>query len=75
LGVFKIEKKYEKYLKGFRFLPPPSKRCKIKMGVISDSKKVYINFGNLTANYDIERDFFVYLRKRGIRSKIITNYF
>jgi hypothetical protein cdivTM_03840 len=45
------------------------------MGVISDSKKVYINFGNLTANYDIERDFFVYLRKRGIRSKIITNYF
>ena len=75
MGVFKIEKKYEKYLKGFRFLPPPSKRCKIKMGVISDNKKVYINFGNLTADYDIERDFFVYLRKRGIRSKIITNYF
>ena len=75
LGIFEIDKKYEKYLKGFRFLPPPSKRCKIKMGVISDSKKVYINFGNLTADYDIERDFFVYLRKRGIRSKIVTNYF
>ena len=75
LGIFKVDKKYEKYLKGFRFLPPPSKRCKIKMGVISDCKKVYVNFGNLTANYDIERDFFVYLRKRGIRSKIITNYF
>ena len=75
LGIFKVDKKYEKYLKGFRFLPPPSKRCKIKMGVISDCKKVYVNFGNLTANYDIERDFFVYLRKRGIKSKIITNYF
>ena len=75
LGIFKVNKKYEKYLKGFRFLPPPSKRCKIKMGVISDCKKVYVNFGNLTANYDIERDFFVYLRKRGIKSKIITNYF
>ena len=75
LGIFEIDKKYEKYLKGFRFLPPPSKRCKIKMGVISDSKKIYINFGNLTADYDIERDFFVYLRKRGIRSKIVTNYF
>ena len=75
LGIFKINKKYEKYLKGFRFLPPPSKRCKIKMGVISDNKKVYINFGNLTTNYDIEREFFVYLRKRGIKSKIITNYF
>ena len=75
LGIFKVNKKYEKYLKGFRFLPPPSKRCKIKMGVVSDCNKVYVNFGNLTANYDIERDFFVYLRKRGIKSKIITNYF
>ena len=75
LGIFKVDKKYEKYLKGFRFLPPPSKRCKIKMGVVSDFNKVYVNFGNLTADYDIERDFFVYLRKRGIKSKIITNYF
>ena len=75
LGIFKVNKKYEKYLKGFRFLPPPSKRCKVKMGVISDYNKVYVNFGNLTANYDIERDFFIYLRKRGIKSKIITNYF
>ena len=75
LGIFKVNKKYEKYLKGFRFLPPPSKRCKIKMGVVSDFNKVYVNFGNLTADYDIERDFFVYLRKRGIKSKIITNYF
>lgn len=75
LGILKVDKKYRKYLKGLRFLPPPSKRCKIKMGVMSDCKKVYVNFGNLTANYDIERDFFVYLRKRGIKSKIITNYF
>ena len=50
LGIFKVNKKYEKYLKGFRFLPPPSKRCKIKMGVVSDFNKVYVNFGNLTAN-------------------------
>ena len=75
LGIFKVDKKYEKYLKGFRFLPPPSKRCKIKMGVVSDFNKVYVNFGNLTANYDIERDFFVYLRKRGIKSEFITYYF
>ncbi len=74
LGIFRIEPKYEKYILGFRFLPPPSKRCKVKVGVISDTKKIYINFGNLTTNYEIERDFFIYLRKRGIRSKIITNY-
>ena len=74
LGIFRIEPKYEKYILGFRFLPPPSKRCKVKVGVISDTKKIYINFGNLTTNYEIERDFFIYLRKRGIRSKIITNH-
>ncbi|AMD95430.1 alcohol acetyltransferase [Leptotrichia sp. oral taxon 847] len=74
LGIFRIDEKYQKYVLGFRFLPPPSKRCKVKIGVISDTQKIYINFGNLTTNYEIERDFFVYLRKRGIRSKIITNY-
>ena len=74
LGIFRTEPKYEKYILGFRFLPPPSKRCKVKVGVISDTKKIYINFGNLTTDYEIERDFFIYLRKRGIRSKIITNH-
>lgn len=74
LGIFRIDEKYQKYVLGFRFLPPPSKRCKVKIGVISDTQKIYINFGNLTTNYEIERDFFIYLRKRGIRSKIITNY-
>lgn len=74
LGILTLEEKYRKYIKGFRFLPPPSKRCKIKIGVISDNKRVYITFGNLTTDHEIEGDFFKYLRKRGIRSKIITNY-
>ena len=74
LGIFRLDEKYIKYLKGFRFLPPPSKRCKIKIGVISDTEKAYVTFGNLTTSHEIEREFFVYLRKRGIKSKIITNY-
>ena len=74
LGIFRLDEKYIKYVKGLRFLPPPSKRCKIKIGVISDTEKAYVTFGNLTANHEIEREFFVYLRKRGIKSKIITNY-
>ena len=74
LGIFYLDEKYIKYVKGLRFLPPPSKRCKIKIGVISDTEKAYVTFGNLTANHEIEREFFVYLRKRGIKSKIITNY-
>ena len=74
LGIFYLDEKYIKYVEGLRFLPPPSKRCKIKIGVISDTEKAYVTFGNLTANHEIEREFFVYLRKRGIKSKIITNY-
>ena len=74
LGILRLDEKYIKYVKGLRFLPPPSKRCKIKIGVISDTEKAYVTFGNLTANHEIEREFFVYLRKRGIKSKIITNY-
>ena len=74
LGIFRLDEKYIKYVKELRFLPPPSKRCKIKIGVISDNEKAYVTFGNLTTNHEIEREFFVYLRKRGIKSKIITNY-
>ena len=74
LGVFHLDGKYEKHVKGLRFLPPPSKRCKVKAGVISDTEKAYVTFGNLTANHEIERDFFVYLRRRDIKSKVITNY-
>ena len=74
LGIFRLDEKYIKYVKGLRFLPPPSKRCKIKIGIISDNEKAYVTFGNLTTNHEIEREFFVYLRKRGIKSKIITNY-
>ncbi|WP_232049440.1 alcohol acetyltransferase [Pseudoleptotrichia goodfellowii] len=74
LGILKLDKKYSEYIKGFRFLPPPSKRCKIKIGIISDENKVYLTFGNLSTNHEIERDYFIYLRKRGIRVKISTNY-
>ena len=74
LGILKMPEKCSGYIKGYRFLPPPSKRCKVKIGVISDFKNVYVSFGNLTTDYQIERDFFVYLRKKGIKSKIITNF-
>ncbi len=74
LGILKMSEKCSEYVKGYRFLPPPSKRCKVKIGVISDFKNVYVSFGNLTTDYQIERDFFVYLRKKGIKSKIITNF-
>ena len=74
LGILKMDKKYFQYIKGYRFLPPPSKRCKIKIGIISNDEKVYLTFGNLTTNHEIERDYFIYLRKRGIRAKISVNY-
>ena len=74
LGILKMDEKYFQYIKGYRFLPPPSKRCKIKIGIISNDEKVYLTFGNLTTNHEIERDYFIYLRKRGLRAKISVNY-
>ncbi len=80
LGIFDIEEdakngiEYNKYISKLRFVPPPSKRCKIKIGVISNKENIYVTFGNLTSNYELEKNYFRYLRKNGIISKIVTNY-
>ena len=73
LGVFNVND-YNEFFQGLRFIPPPSKRCKIKVGVISDNSKLYFTFGNLTNDYELERNYFRYLRRQGIVSKVITNY-
>lgn len=73
LGIFDIDG-YEQHFQGLRFVPPPSKRCKIKVGIVSDKDKLYFTFGNLTNNYELEKNYFRYLKRHGITSKIITNY-
>lgn len=74
LGNFELEDEYEKYIEKVEFIPPPSKRCKAKIGVMGFNGKVYLTFGNLSSNNDLEKAYFRYLRKSGIRIKITSNY-
>ena len=74
LGVFEIEESYSGYIQRVEMTPPPSKRCITKVGMIGFGDKVCVTFGNLSANTDLEKFYFSYLRKNGIISKIITNY-
>ena len=73
LGISDIDG-YGQHFQGLRFVPPPSKRCKIKVGIVSEKDKLYFTFGNLTNNYELEKNYFRYLKRHGITSKIITNY-
>ena len=74
LGDFKIENELMKYIEKIEFIPPPSKRCKAKIGMIGFNGKIYLTFGNLSSNNELEKNYFRYLRKLGIKSKIISNY-
>jgi hypothetical protein len=74
LGDFKIENEFVKYIEKIEFIPPPSKRCKAKIGMIGFNGRVYLTFGNLSSNNELEKNYFRYLRKLGVRSKIISNY-
>lgn len=74
LGEFKLEEEYTKYIEKVEFIPPPSKRCKVKIGVMGFNGKVYLTFGNLSSNNDLEKAYFRYLRKAGMKLKITSNY-
>ena len=74
LGNFQIDEKYLEYIEKIEFIPPPSRRCKVKIGMIGFKDKVYLTFGNLSSNNELEKAYFRYLRKSGIVSKIVSNY-
>ena len=74
LGKFEIDEKYSEYIEKIELIPPPSKRCKVKIGMIGFKDKIYLTFGNLSSNNELEKAYFRYLRKNGIVSKIISNY-
>jgi hypothetical protein len=73
LGIIKLPKEIEHRIDRFEFYPPPSKGNIIKVGVISYKSKIYISFGSLTKNKEIEKIFFRKIRKLDIHVKIETN--
>lgn len=73
LGIIKFPKELEKYISDFEFFPPPSRLNKVKLGIVSFKDKMYISFGKLTRETDLEKIFFRKLRKEEIRIKVRSN--
>jgi len=73
MGVIKLGP-LEKYIEKMEAYPPPSEGNIIKVASLTYKDKMYITFGKLTEEKDLERIFFSELRKMGIIAKIETNY-
>lgn len=73
LGRIEIPHELYNYVSRIEIVPPPSAGNKIKIAVNSFGDKLYITFGKLTSNREIEKIFFRKLRKLGIHIKIEGN--
>ncbi|MCD6398037.1 MAG: hypothetical protein J7L71_10910 [Spirochaetaceae bacterium] len=74
LGKFSLPGKSSKKVKEIHILVPPSPGTLIKAGCISYGDKLFITFGSLTENKEVERRFFTKLRKEGLDVRIDVNY-
>lgn len=74
LGRFNLPLKCSQKVKEIHILVPPSPGTLIKAGCISYGDKLYITFGSLIENKEVERRFFSKLRKDGIAVRIEVNY-
>lgn len=73
LGLVKLPEEITDKVESIEFYPAPSERNKIKMCISTYNDKVYISFGSITKNTEVEKYFFRRLRKMGISIKIETN--
>lgn len=74
LGNFKLPPKTAEKVKEVHVLVPPSQGTLIKVGCISYDSQLFITFGSLTENREVEQKFFSQLRKEGIAVRIDVNY-
>jgi hypothetical protein len=74
LGNFKLPGATAEKVKEVHILVPPSQGTLIKAGCISYNNQLFITFGSLTENREVEQKFFSQLRKEGIPVKINVNY-
>jgi hypothetical protein len=75
MGRVTLPAEMEPHIKKFEFFPPPSTGNKIKCTALSWQENLYISFGSLVKETEIERIFFTSLRKQGIPVKIESNRF
>lgn len=74
LGNFELPQGTAEKVKEVHVLVPPSQGTLIKAGCISYGSQLFITFGSLTDNREVERKFFSQLRKEGIPVRIDVNY-
>ncbi len=73
LGLIVMPNEIQELIERFEFYPPPSKGNIVKVGVASYKDNIYISFGRLTKNTEIEKSFFRKMRKMNISVKVETN--
>ncbi len=73
LGRITMPEPLNDYIKRFEFVPAPSPATKTGCALVSYKDRLYINFGRIVKEADIERRFFQKLVEDGIKVKIETN--
>lgn len=73
MGIFKVPDELNEHIERFEVCPPPSEGNQIKMTLITYQDEVFITFGNLTVEKEIEKLFFRKLIKHGLNVKIESN--
>lgn len=75
LGPVEVPDEMAAHIERFDFFSPPSEGNRIKSTALSWQGNLYISFGSLVNETEIERLFFTSLRKMGIPVKIESNRF
>lgn len=74
LGQVKMPQELQEHIERFEFYPTPLLRGKTSCGIISYQDKMYINFGSLIQEKELEKFFFRKLRDLEIPITIESNY-
>jgi hypothetical protein len=74
LGSFTLPGPLEAMVERVYFIPPPSPVLGVKCGVISYGDKLYISFGSLIEEREFEYHCITFLRKAGIRIRLLGNW-
>ncbi|HWV70167.1 MAG TPA: hypothetical protein VN040_00530, partial [Pseudosphingobacterium sp.] len=73
LGKIDLGPDLNQWIKGFLFIPPPpNKVLKVNCGIAGFGNHLIASFGNITTSRELERLFFSFMVKEGIRVKIIS---
>jgi NRPS condensation-like uncharacterized protein len=72
LGKVSFGEQADRLIDHFIFIPPPpNKNLKVNCGILGFDNSLVMSFGNITRSTELEREFFTFLVKQGIRVKIL----